>query len=153
MAHKNGVKGSKQHNRYLVTERVNLRNTHRGLWRTYMVFAIGGVGLGLNFIFTKPTFNPYDVPKEWVGLIFLVMGLLIFIFLNLYRSLRLIRASIATIAGFMVFWGVGASFTFFQGKTSLQNFIVYMMLSALGYVWLVEPFVNPITANGKEKDK
>jgi len=124
---------------------VNLRKTHPTLYRTYMTFALISIGLGLNFLLTNPTFNPYHIDKAIIGSIFVFIGLIKLVFLNIFRHLRLIRIALAINIAFMIFWGVGSSFTFFQGKTSLQLFVLYIGLSALELWLLQESPVNPMT--------
>lgn len=126
----------------------NFRLSHPNLYRGIMTFACIGIGLGLNFIFTNPTFNPYHIPKGLTGGVFLLLGVGEIIFLNFHRNLRMVRLVMAVSVGFMLFWGIGTSITFFQGKTSLQLFVLYMGLSLLQIWLLVEPFSNPI--NTKE---
>lgn len=130
--------------------RVNVQLSHPNLYRSIMVFALTYVGLGLNFIFTNPTFNPYGIPKEITGSIFLFLGLAKIIFLNLIHNLKIVRALMSLQIVFIVFWGTGTSITFFQGKTSLQLFVLYAGLGFLEYFQLQEPYWNPLTGTKKE---
>jgi hypothetical protein len=125
---------------------INVRMSHPNLYRNILALALLSVGLGLNFIFTTPTFNPYGIPKEVVGGIFLVIGSTKIIFLDVYRSLRALRVVMAIATAFLVFWGVGTSITFFQGKTSLQLFLLYIFIAIFQIFLMVEPFFNPMTA-------
>lgn len=131
--------------RELDAKRVNLRKTHPTLYRTYMTFALISIGLGMNFLLTNPTFNPYHVNKAVIGSVFLSIGLSKLIFLNFFRNLSWVRVSLAINIAFMIFWGVGTSITFFQGKTSLQLFVLYVGLSTLELWLLQESPVNPMT--------
>lgn len=130
--------------------RVNLRLTHPNLYRSAMLFALISVGLGLNFILTKPTFNPYGIDKGIIGAIFLTLGCVKLAAIVVIRNLKFIRVSMAFCAAFMMFWGIGTSITFFTGQTSLQLFVLYSGLTLLQLCLLLEPFVNPLTgSNGK----
>lgn len=132
--------------------KVNIRLTHPNLYRSLMAFAFINIGLGLNFLLTNPTFNPYGVDKMIVGWIFITLGMLKVIFLNFSRNLRIVRLVITCEIIFMMFWGVGTSITFFQGKTSLQLFVLYVGLSVLETFLLIEPAINPVSKI-KEKDE
>lgn len=125
--------------------KVNIRSTHPNLYRSLMTFAVINIGLGLNFLFANPTFNPYGIDKMIVGWVFLALGLAKLIFLNFSRNLKIVRFLLTCEVIFMLFWGVGSSITFFQGKTSLQLFVLYTGLSVLELFLLIEPAINPIS--------
>lgn len=128
---------------------IKLHDSHPNLYRSIMVFAFIGVALGLNFFFTNPTFQQYGIDKNIIGGIFMALGLGKLVFLNFFRSLRVVRLLLAASVAFQVFWAVGTSLTFFTGQTSLQLFILYIGLAMLQFFLLIEPFTNPANANGK----
>lgn len=136
-----------------MTDRVNLRLTNPTLYRHGLAFALVSVSLGLNFIFTKPTFNPYQIDKHLIGSIFLGLGIATLVCIMIVRNLKLIRLTMALGVAYMMFWGIGTSITFFTGKTSLQLFVLYMYIAVVQLCLLLEPFVNPLTGknggNGK----
>lgn len=125
--------------------KVNIRLTHPNLYYSLLAFAFVNIGLGLNFLFTNPTFNPYMIDKTIIGCIFLALGLLKLTFLQAIHNLKMLRLVMAVEVMFMAFWGFGASITFFQGRTSLQLPILYAGLSALEGILLLEPIVNPVS--------
>jgi hypothetical protein len=129
---------------------INLRLSHPNLYRSIMTFAMLSIALGLNFLLTKPTFNPYNIPYWIIGVIFVSLGSLKIVFLNAWRNLRLIRYVMAGEVAFMIFWGTGTSITFFQGKTSLQLFILYVGMAVFEVFLMIEPFFNPMTAQKDE---
>lgn len=129
---------------------VNLRLTHPTLYRSAITFAFTSIGLGLNFLLTKPTFNPYGIDKAITGSIFLVLGIFKLVCVLYLKRLKFIRASMAACAGWMMLWGIGTSITFFDGRTSLQLFVLYAGLTVMQVIWCLEPFLNPATgSNGK----
>lgn len=136
----------------LRTRNINLRLTHPTLYRSVIVFAFISMGLGLNFWFTKPTFNPYGVDYRITGSVFLTLGVSKIVFLVWFRNLRLIRFNMACCAGFMMFWGIGTSVTYFTGHTSLQLFVLYSGLTLLQLFLLLEPYVNPLTSSNGGPD-
>lgn len=140
-------------NAWQVVNEKNMRLSHPNLFRSITVMAFISIGLGLNFIFTNPTFNPYNIPKELTGTIFLVLGIARLIFLIVNHNLRMLRMVMSTGIAWNVFWGVGTSITFFQGKTSLQLFVLYMGLSFLELFLLVEPSINPYSQLSESKEK
>lgn len=125
--------------------KANIRLTHPNLYYSLLVFAAINIGLGLNFIFANPTFNPYQIDKAVIGSVFLALGLLKVTFLQLFRNLKILRLVMTAEVIFMMFWGVGTTITFFRGQTSLQLFVLYAGLSALEVFLLAEPIVNPVS--------
>lgn len=128
-----------------MSERVNLRLTHPTLYRSALVFSLISVGLGLNFLLTKPTFNPFGIDKAITGSIFLMLGSFKLVSVVFIQSLKAIRASMAVCGAWMMLWGLGTSITFFTGQTSLQLFVLYSGLTTLQVLWCFEPFLNPAT--------
>lgn len=136
-----------------LVDRVNLRLTHPTLYRSALVFACISIGLGLNFLFTKPTFNPFGIDKTIIGMVFLCLGMAKMASITVIRRLKAIRITMALNSSWMVFWGVGTATTYFTRETSLQLFVLYMGLALLQVFWHGEPFSNPLTTrttrNGK----
>lgn len=130
---------------------INIRFTHPNLYWGILTFACINIGLGLNFLFTMPTFNPYQIDKTIVGSIFLLLGLSKLIFLLLVHNLKAVRVVMALEVAFMIFWGIGTSITFFQGRTSLQLFVLYIGLAVLEITRLTEPGINPLTKVREKK--
>lgn len=124
---------------------LNLRKSHPNLYRGITTFAIINIALGLNFFYANPTFNPYQIDKTIVGLVFLILGMSKLIFLNVHRSLKIVRFLMAAEIIFMVFWGIGSTITFFTGHTSLQLFVLYIGLAVQEIFLLLEPPANPMT--------
>lgn len=124
---------------------INIRKSHPNLYRGLMTMGFISAGLGLNFLFTTPTFNPYQIDKAFVGVVFLLLGLSKVFVLNFVRNLKWLRINMATSLAWTFFWGIGTSITFFQQKTSLQLFVLYMGLSAIQFFYIIEPLSNPNT--------
>lgn len=128
---------------------MNIRRSHPNLFRGIVTFACINIGLGLNFLLTNPTFNPYNIDKLVVGTIFLALGIGKIVFLLVVYNMNAVRVLMALEIGFAVFWGVGSSITFFQGRTSLQLFVLYIGMAINETFLLLEPIVNPMTAEAK----
>lgn len=131
---------------------LNIRLSHPNLYYSVMVFACIYIALGLNFFFTTPTFNPYQIPYPIVGAVFLALGISKIVFLNFIRNIKIVRVLMALSVGYSIWWGIGTSITYFQGRTSLQLFVLYAGMAALEIFWLVEPFVNPMTQEGTKPE-
>lgn len=129
---------------------VYLRHTHPNLYRSLMTVGLIEVAIGLNFLLTTPTFQQFGIPKNLVGAIFLVLGLTDMVLLNVFHNIRAVRVKTVVGTAVMIFWGIGTTETFFQGRSSLQLCILYFGLAALQIPLLLEPFLNPVTANGKK---
>jgi hypothetical protein len=126
-------------------DRVKIRNTHPGLYHSIMTLSIMSVALAVNFWTSNPTFNPYDIPKNLIGVVFLLLGVSQLVFLNLFRDLRKVRLGLAVSLGFMLCWGIVNTQQFFAGNASLQLPILYVAVAALHVPLLVESPVNPMT--------
>lgn len=130
--------------------RYNLRYSHPNLFKSIITFACINIGLGLNFLLTNPTFNPYGIDKTIIGMIFLGLGLGKIVSLLVVYNMKAIRILMALEVAFMVFWGIGSSITFFQGRTSLQLFVLYIGIAVSETFLLLEPVVNPMTETKRE---
>lgn len=131
--------------------KVNIRLTHPTMYYSIMVFGLIYVGQGINFLFTNPTFNPYQIPYGYIGVLFLTLGILKIILLNFVRNLVWLRIIMAIEVAVACWWGFGGSITYFRGQTSLQLPILYVGLSALEMLWLMEPYLNPLTKKDSSK--
>lgn len=130
----------------VVNGSINVRLTHPNLYYTIMVFAIVSLILGLNFLVLHPTFLIYNQPNWLWGSIFVIIAVIKLIFLNFYRRLKPMRATMAFAVGYSLFLAGGTMQPFFEGQGSLQLPIMYAALAALQYPLLLEPFINPWTA-------
>lgn len=114
-----------------------------------MTFALVEVALALNFwLGPPPTFKPYGISAALVGAVFLLLGGLQLVFLNVFRDLRLVRIVLAVSIGFTFFWGVANTQQGFAGNASFQLPIMYLGMCFAQYPWLVEAPVNPMTERG-----
>lgn len=125
---------------------VKVRLTHPSLYRTLMGYAVGFLALGTNFLVFTPTFLVYGQPNEVWAVIFLVLGAGLLCFLNCFRSLRLMRLTMAVSAVYLLFFALGTSQPFLDGAGSLQLPILYVLAAGLLFLMLYEPFINPWSA-------
>jgi hypothetical protein len=117
---------------------INLRLSHPKVYRGIVIFALMSIGLGLNFWFARPTFNPYHIPLPVTGTIFLALGIGKLAFLIIHRRVGALRIVMTIELVWMCFWAIGTSITFFQGRTSLQLFILYFALVMLEIYLLID---------------
>lgn len=110
-----------------------------------MTVALTSVALAVNFWASNPTFNPYDIPKDRIGVIFVILGIGQLFFLNVIHSLRMVRIGLAASIGWMLFWGLSNTQQFFAGNASLQLPLLYLALAVLQIPLLIEAPVNPMT--------
>jgi hypothetical protein len=130
----------------VVNGSIRLSQTHPSLYRSIMLLSTGSILMGLNFWIFNPAFLVYDLPNQLWGSIFLTLGIAEIVFLNLYRRLRLVRATMAFSIAYFAIFGLGTAQPVFEGKASLQLPILYGGLVVLYLVLLLEPFINPWTA-------
>lgn len=126
-------------------DRVNLRLTHPGLYHLIITLSLMSVGLAVNFWTSNPTFNPYGIPKNMVGVVFFLLGASQLVFLNVLRDLRKVRLVLALSGFVMLVWGLANSAQSFAGKASFQLPILYLSLATIQLWLLVESPVNPMT--------
>lgn len=124
---------------------VILRKSHPALYRSIMIIGIGVLLLALNLWFYKPTFQPLDIPFRAVSLGFLLIGISLLVFLNLFHKLSYVRITLTISIGFMLFWGGINTIQVFDGKASFQLPVLFLILVAVQAVWLIESPVNPMT--------
>ena len=130
----------------IVNGSIDVRKTHPNLYLAVSTLAGISVALGFNFWIFNPAFAVYGTSNRVWGSIFLLIGISKFVFLNLYRRLPLLRATMAVAVAFMLFFGIGTLEPVFQGKASVQLLILYLGLSLIQIPLLIEPFINPFTA-------
>lgn len=131
---------------------VDIRKSHPNLYWSILMFGFIYAALGINFIFTTPTFQPYPIPYPIVGAVFLTLGMLKIILLNFIHNLDWLRKVMGVEIGVALWWSIGGTATFIQGKTSLQLPILYVGLCFLEVFLLREPFVNPATSEKPEAE-
>lgn len=122
---------------------VNLRTTNPTLFRGVLTVAIIFIAMALNFLLTVPTFEQFGIPKNVIGWGFMILGVGQVIALTLWRDLRVVRLGLAAGIIYCLFWGVGTSQTFFEGKSSLQLLILYLGIAAIQVPLLFSPYLNP----------
>lgn len=134
----------------VVNGSINVRKTHPALYRLVMATAAVSVALGVNFLIFTPTFYVWDMPHELWATLFLAIGLGKIVFLNLYRSLRLTRATMTFAVAYLLFFAAGTMQPAIEGVGSLQLPILYAGFAAVLAYLLLEPFINPWTAKRDE---
>lgn len=128
-------------------DRVHIRKTHPAMWRVIMTASLAKVALAVNFWYSNPTFNPWEIPKDIIGVVFVVLGVSQIIFLNLIHDLRLVRAGLALSITWLIFWGASNTQQFFAGNASLQLPLMYLALAALQAPLLFESPINATSMN------
>lgn len=131
--------------------RVNIRKTHPGLYQSIMVFAILSVALAVNFWTSNPTFNPFGISKNLIGVVFFLLGVWHLVFLNLIHSLDMVRFGSTASIFSMAAWGFGNMQQSFAGKASFQLPLLYLALAAIHFMLQQEPPVNPMAELLKEE--
>lgn len=116
----------------------NLRDSHARLYSSIMTLSVMSVALAVNFWTSKPTFNPYGIPKNLIGVVFLLLGVNQLLFLNWFRDLRRVRYGLTASLSFMLFWGISNTQQSFAGNASFQLPIMYIALAVLHLPLLVE---------------
>jgi hypothetical protein len=130
----------------VVNGTINLRYTHPNLYRMLISLSLVSITLGLNFFIFNPTFYVYNRSNYLWGTIFIVLGVSKIVFLNFYRSLKLVRICMATDFAYILFFGLGTMQPVLEGKGSMQLPILYFGFAFTILALLIEPFINPWTA-------
>lgn len=116
----------------------NLREAHGRLYSSIMTLAVMSIALAVNFWTSNPTFNPYGIPKDLIGVVFLLLGISHLVFLNWLRDQRKLRYGLTASLSFMLFWGISNTEQSFAGKASFQLPIMYVALAMLHLPLLVQ---------------
>lgn len=125
--------------------KLNIRHSHPALYHSIMVLALGSIALAVNFWTSRPTFNPFSIPKEVVGCVFFALGVSQLVFLNVVRDLRMVRLALAASIAVNLAWGLSNTQQWINGKASLQLPILYVAIALLQRPLLTEAPVNPMT--------
>lgn len=126
-------------------DRVNIYRTHPALYRSIMTLSVMNVFLAINFWTSTPTFVPYDIPKNLVGVVFFVLGVSQLISLNVFHNLPRVRFLLAASLTILCFWGLINTQQALAGVASFQLPILYVALAIMHLPLLVEAPVNPMT--------
>lgn len=126
-------------------KKVNLRLTHPGLYKSIMLFAVLTLAMAWNYFNYKPTFSPYNIEKEVIGSIFLSVGVVFLLLLNVFRNFKLLRTTEAIAAALLIFWAVINTKQAFEGKASFALPILLLYAAFTILKDLLEPPVNPMT--------
>lgn len=111
-----------------------------------MVYGVLNVALALNFLILTPAFDPLGIDKYVFGAVFLAMGVVKIIALNISAPPRFLRFVVAAnVSLFFFFGGILVAGFFQEGQTSLQLPLTYFGLAFIEYPLLKEPLVNPVT--------
>jgi len=142
---------------------INLRVTHRLLWRLYAFRGVVSILAGLGILFFPAAFvnsSNYDViatvlPLQLAGGLFLIFGLMIMsaLFKLPYKIARL---GIGGTILLYFLWAVGifTNNVFNQESiTSLFAVLAYLSLATTSFFMLLEPPINPETAIKTHKEK
>lgn len=133
-------------NGIVVNGDINIRRTHPNLYWLVMTAAVTMLLLAANFYWLNPTFEVYHLSNYVWATIFLALGTGEIVFLNIYRSLRWVRRTMACAFGFLMFFAFGTGEPWWDGQGSLQLTIVYAYMMATQVPLLFEPFIQPFTA-------
>lgn len=132
-----------------VAKHVSLRDTHPNLFRSLLSVAVTEIALAVSYFTRVPTFNP--LPRFVIGSIFLGLGVGLAIVLTAYRRLVLVRIFTAVSLFVMGAWGCLNLKQGIEGKASYALPILLIGLAGQILPSLLEPWINPITANGNGK--
>lgn len=131
--------------RFVKHDRVNLRLTHNTLYWSIMNFAMFGVGLALSYWFgPAPTFNPYDINRNYVALAFALYGVWQIVFINIHYLL-MVRIGLAFATLFFGAWGFANTLQSFAGNASFAFPLAFIFIGLAHLKWLTEAPVNPMT--------
>lgn len=111
--------------------RVSIRKSHPASWFTIMVVGAGSVAWAFNFWTSNPTFNPYSVSKNVIGVVFFALGFGQLFFLNVYQSRRMTWILVLTSIIWMSFWGFANTEQFRAGNASLQLPIAFLIVALI----------------------
>lgn len=131
-------------------EKIKVRLTHPLLYSLIMGFALMSVGVALSYWFgPAPTFNPFDIDRNYVAWAFGVYGVWQIVFLNIHRLLP-VRIGLTFAFVLMVGWGAANTVQSFAGNASFVFPLVFGAIGWAHFKFLGEPAINPVTRR-KEK--
>lgn len=141
---------------------INLRKTHRLLYRTFVVKGITGIALGLGIIIAPDVMlgsSAYDtindiLPPPISGVVWLALGAMI-IFALIKNRYKTVRVGIAGMAVLFATWSIGfLSNQIMLGVPWAYMFAVfiYASMSISTLLLLLEPPLNPETAIKTKKE-
>lgn len=132
-------------------DRVRVRFTHPLLYWGIMYFALMSVGVALSYWYgPAPTFNPFDIDRNYVAWAFAVYGTWQIFFLNIHRLLP-VRIGLAFAFILMVGWGAANTVQSFAGNASFVFPLVFGFMGLFHLKLLTEPAINPLARRREKK--
>jgi len=126
-----------------IPNETSLRLTHLSLYRLIWAVAITNLFLAANFWASDPTFIPYNLDKNWIGIAFFMVGLFQLIAVRVTHSLSLTRYGLWASIFINAFWGIANTEQFFDGNASLQLPIWYLFGAVVQGIILLALPVKP----------
>lgn len=124
--------------------KVKIHKTHPNLYYAMTVLSLGCIALAANFWTSNPTFNPYHIPKNVVGVVFFALGIGRLMFISIFQNLAWLRRMQALTVMIFLFWGGANIQQWVNGKASLQLPILYAIIAAREIPLLLESPINPV---------
>lgn len=138
-------------------KRINLRSTHKLLYRIMLIFSLGSIFIGLG-ILTEPytmyaNFRTLSdiLPVYMWGVLWLTAGITVLLGI-IFKYYLLCKAGLIAISSLCVTWGIAQVTGQFFGHTGVYSFmstLVYCSSAITGVAILAEPPINPETAIGE----
>ena len=132
----------------MIKEHIHIRKTHPNLFRLILSGSLFTILLGINFIYKTPTFNPYGIPKAWIAIVFLGLGIINLIALTLSYDLRIVRLTMMASSFWAGLWGLLNLEQGLRGTASFQLPLWCLWVATWQLILLLEPVVNPMTRKG-----
>lgn len=132
----------------------SVRDTHVKLYVGVVMYGLWGILIGLSLIFT-PSNVPYEIPRQLVGFLYIVFGLMKIIGANDLKRYAIARIGMNLCICLTILIGIGLLLNYLGGDHSQNLFLIVGYVFAGAFIQVApaqEPPLNPITRDKKANE-
>lgn len=125
----------------------SMRETHVKLYVGVVMYGLWGILIGLSLIFT-PSHIPYEIPRQLVGLLYIVFGIMKIIGANDLKKYPIARIGMNLCICLTILIGIGLLLDYLGGNRSQNLFLIVGYVFAGAFIQVApaqEPPYNPVT--------
>lgn len=125
----------------------SVRDTHVKLYVGIVGYGLWGILIGLAMIFT-PSHTPYDIPRQFLGILYIFFGILKIIGANNLQRYTIARVGMNLCISLTILLGIGLLLNYLSGDHSQDLYLIVGYVFAGAFIQVApaqEPPHNPLT--------
>ncbi len=130
----------------------SVRYTHVKLYVGVMMYGLWGILVGLSLIFT-PSRVPYEIPRQLVGVLYIIFGILKIIGAHDLKNYAIARIGMNLCICLTILLGIGLLLDYAGGNHEQNLYLIVGYVFAGAFIQVApaqEPPLNPVTQLKRE---